>query len=52
MLRCGCCAESFRLYCAEDGVEIDGVSGAIEDWREILLPSLVQVLTLRPPRSN
>jgi hypothetical protein len=41
VLRCGCCAESLRIYYAEDGLEIGGVNGAIEDWREILLPLLL-----------
>jgi hypothetical protein len=41
VLRCGCCTESFRVYYAEDGLEIGGVNGAIEDWREILLPLLL-----------
>jgi len=40
VLRCGCCAESFRIYYSKDGLEIGGVNGAIEDWREILLPLL------------
>jgi hypothetical protein len=40
-LRCGCCAENFRIYYADDGLEIGGVNGAIEDWREILLPLLL-----------
>ena len=41
VLRCGCCAESLRIYYAEDGLEIGGVNGAIQDWREILLPLLL-----------
>ncbi len=41
VLRCGCCAESLQLYYADDGLEIGGVNGAIEDWREILLPLLL-----------
>jgi hypothetical protein len=41
VVRCGCCAESFRIYYAEDGLEIGGVNGAIEDWRELLLPLLL-----------
>jgi hypothetical protein len=41
VVRCGCCAESFKIYYAEDGLEIGGVNGAIEDWRELLLPLLL-----------
>ena len=41
VLRCGCCAETLRVYYADDGLEIGGINGAIEDWREILLPLLL-----------
>jgi hypothetical protein len=41
VLRCGCCTESSRVYYADDGLEIGGVYGAMEDWREILLPLLL-----------
>ena len=41
VLRCGCCSETLRIYYAEDGLEMGGVNGAIEDWREILLPLLL-----------
>ena len=41
ILRCGCCAESLRIYYSDDGLEIGGVNGAVEDWREILLPLLL-----------
>ena len=40
LLRCGCCEERLEIYYADDGLEIGGVNGAIEDWREILLPLL------------
>jgi len=40
-LRCGCCDQKLEIYYAEDGLEIGGVNGAIEDWREILLPLLL-----------
>jgi len=40
LLKCGCCDQKFEIYYAEDGLEIGGVNGAIEDWREILLPLL------------
>lgn len=41
VLRCGCCAETLRVYYADDGLEIGGLNGAIGDWREILLPLLL-----------
>jgi len=41
LLKCGCCEERLEIHYAEDGLEIDGVNGAIEDWREILLPLLL-----------
>ncbi len=40
-LRCGCCDQKLEIYYAEDGLEIGGVNGAIEDWKEILLPLLL-----------
>ena len=41
LLKCGCCDEKVEIYHADDGLEINGVNGAIEDWREILLPLLL-----------
>src|SRR4030067_3713635 len=41
LLKCGCCDEKIEIYYGEDGLEIGGVNGAIEDWREILLPLLL-----------
>ena len=40
LLKCGCCDEKLEIYYDETGLEINGVNGAIEDWREILLPLL------------
>jgi hypothetical protein len=40
LLKCGCCEEKLEIFYSEDGLEIGGVNGAIEDWREILLPLL------------
>ncbi len=40
-LQCGCCDQKIEIYYADDGLEIGGVNGAIEDWREILLPLLL-----------
>ena len=41
LLKCGCCEQKVEIYYDEDGLEIGGVNGAIEDWREILLPLLL-----------
>ena len=41
LLKCGCCDEKLEIYYDEDGLEIGGVNGAIEDRREILLPLLL-----------
>ena len=40
LLKCGCCNKSVEIYYDEHGLEINGVHGSIEDWREILLPLL------------
>lgn len=41
LLRCGCCEQKLEIHYADDGLEIGGVNGAIDDWREILLPLLL-----------
>lgn len=41
LLKCGCCDETLEIYYDDDGLEINGVNGAIDDWREILLPLLL-----------
>ncbi len=42
LLKCGCCEERVEIYYSDDdGLEINGVNGAIDDWREILLPLLL-----------
>jgi len=40
LLRCGCCDNAVQIYYGPDGLEINGVNGSIENWREILLPLL------------
>jgi hypothetical protein len=40
LLRCGCCDRSVEIYYDLDGLEINGVNGSVENWREILLPLL------------
>ena len=41
LLQCGCCEQRLQVYYADDGLEIGGVNGTIDDWREILLPLLL-----------
>jgi len=41
LLKCGCCDQKLEIYYSDDGLEIGGVNGAIEDWRDILLPLLL-----------
>lgn len=40
LLKCGCCEERVEIYYGDDGLEINGVNGSIENWRDILLPLL------------
>jgi hypothetical protein len=40
LLRCGCCDQKVEIYYDPESLEINGVNGSIENWREILLPLL------------
>ena len=40
LLRCGCCNQQLEIYYDAEGLEINGVHGSLENWREILLPLL------------
>jgi hypothetical protein len=40
LLRCGCCDGTLQIHYSPDGLEINGVNGSMENWREILLPLL------------
>lgn len=40
LLRCGCCDRAVQVYYDNESLEINGVNGSIENWREILLPLL------------
>ena len=40
LVKCGCCDEKVEIYYDDEGLEINGVNGSIDDWREILLPLL------------
>ncbi len=40
LLKCGCCDRKLEVYYGEDSLEINGVMGSIENWRELLMPLL------------
>jgi hypothetical protein len=40
LLRCGCCDQKVEIYYDPEDLEINGVFGSLENWREILLPLL------------
>ena len=40
LLKCGCCDGKLEVYYGEDSLEINGVMGSVENWRELLLPLL------------
>ena len=42
LIKCGDCDNKFKIYYDRDGedLEIAGVFGSVENWREILLPLL------------
>ena len=40
LLKCGCCDQKMEIHYDPGGLEIGGVHGTLEDWREILLPLL------------
>lgn len=40
LFKCGCCNEQLQVYYGEDSLEINGVMGSVDNWRELLLPLL------------
>ena len=40
LIKCGCCDQSVEISHDETTVEINGVYGSIQNWREALLPLL------------
>ena len=40
LFTCGCCQEALEVYYGGDSLEINGVMGSVENWRELLLPLL------------
>ena len=43
LVKCGCCDEAVEIYYGEGTLEINGVLGTVDDWRELLLPLLEKV---------
>ena len=40
LLKCGCCENKMEIWYDKEALEIAGVHGSIENWKEILLPLL------------
>ncbi len=40
LVKCGCCDEKIEIFYDSESLEINGVQGSLENWREILLPLL------------
>lgn len=40
LIKCGDCDGAVEIYYDEDSIEINGVNGSIQNWREVLLPLL------------
>lgn len=40
LIKCGCCDQKLEIYYGGNTLEINGVMGSIENWREVLLPLL------------
>jgi hypothetical protein len=53
LLKCGCCEKSVEVHYGGGTLEINGVMGSVEDWREILLPLLApaRASSAKPKRS-
>lgn len=50
--KCGCCDRTLEVYYGGDSLEIDGVMGSVENWRELLLPLLNLTLPGQEPRKR
>jgi hypothetical protein len=50
LFKCGCCERQLELYYGGDSLEINGVMGSVENWRELLLPLLNMTLPGQEPR--
>ena len=40
LLKCGCCDQKLEVYYGGDSLEINGVHGAVQDWRGLIEPLL------------
>ena len=49
LLKCGCCENKFEVYYGGASLEIAGVMGSVENWRELLLPMLDMKLPGQEP---
>lgn len=38
LIKCGCCEQRLEIYYGDGTLEINGVMGSVEDWREVLFP--------------
>ncbi len=47
-IKCGCCDQQVDIFHLENVLEINGVIGTVENWREILLP----LLERKPPAAK
>ena len=52
LFKCGCCENKFEVYYGGDSLEISGVMGSVENWRELLLPLLNRRLPGQGPRKR
>ena len=44
LFKCGCCEGQLEVYYGDDSLEINGIMGSVENWRELLLPLLNMTL--------
>lgn len=44
LFKCGCCENRLEVYYDRNSLEIAGVTGSIENWRQLLLPLLTAEL--------
>jgi hypothetical protein len=51
LFQCGCCDNKFEVYYGDDSLEIAGVMGSLENWRELLLPLLNPAIPLPTTQS-
>ena len=52
LFKCGCCEERLEVYYGGDSLEINGVIGSVENWRELLVPLLNMTLPGQEPSAK